>query len=167
MSKDKQNNTNRMVALVMGIIGLTLTIIPVPQAFVNFKPNWVLLLLIFLSINLPKQFNLGYSFGFGLIIDVIKGALLGQHALAMTVIVFMTTKYHLQLRIFPKFQLMAIILIILFLYHFILFWINGVAGISTEIQDYWGPVITSSIVWPITYEIMSRYFVYATPKKEV
>ena len=93
MSKDKQNNTNRMVALVMGIIGLTLTIIPVPQAFVNFKPNWVLLLLIFLSINLPKQFNLGYSFGFGLIIDVIKGALLGQHALAMTVIVFMTTKY--------------------------------------------------------------------------
>ena len=98
MSKDKQNNTNRMVALVMGIIGLTLTIIPVPQAFVNFKPNWVLLLLIFLSINLPKQFNLGYSFGFGLIIDVIKGALLGQHALAMTVIVFMTTKYHLQLR---------------------------------------------------------------------
>ena len=167
MSKDKQNNTNRMVALVMGIIGLTLTIIPVPQAFINFKPNWVLLLLIFLSINLPKQFNLGYSFSFGLIIDVIKGALLGQHALAMTVIVFMTTKYHLQLRIFPKFQLMAIILIILFLYHFILFWIDGVAGISTEIQDYWGPVITSSIVWPITYEIMSRYFVYATPKKEV
>ena len=167
MSKDKQNNTNRMVALIMGMIGLTLTLIPVPQAFVHFKPNWVLLLLIFLSINLPKQFNLGYSFGFGLIIDVIKGALLGQHALAMTVIVFMTTKYHLQLRIFPKFQLMAIILIILFLYHFILFWINGVAGISTEIQDYWGPVITSSIVWPITYEIMSRYFVYATPKKEV
>jgi rod shape-determining protein MreD len=167
MSKDKQNNTNRMVALVMGIIGLTLTIIPAPQAFINFKPNWVLLLLIFLSINLPKQFNLGYAFVFGLIIDVIKGALLGQHALAMTVIVFMTTKYHLQLRIFPKFQLMAIILIILFLYHFILFWINGVAGISTEIQDYWGPVITSSIVWPITYEIMSRYFVYATPKKEV
>jgi rod shape-determining protein MreD len=167
MSKDKQNNTNRMVALVMGIIGLTLTIIPAPQAFINFKPNWVLLLLIFLSINLPKQFNLGYAFVFGLIIDVIKGALLGQHALAMTVIVFMTTKYHLQLRIFPKFQLMAIILIILFLYHFISFWINGVAGISTEIQDYWGPVITSSIVWPITYEIMSRYFVYATPKKEV
>ena len=167
MSKDKQNNTNRMVALVMGIIGLTLTIIPVPQAFSHFKPNWVLLLLIFLSINLPKQFNLGYSFGFGLIIDVIKGALLGQHALAMTVIVFMTTKYHLQLRIFPKFQLMAIILIILFLYHFILFWINGVAGISTEIQDYWGPMIASGIIWPITYEIMSRYFVYATPKKEV
>ena len=131
MSKDKQNNTNRMVALIMGMIGLTLTLIPVPQAFVHFKPNWVLLLLIFLSINLPKQFNLRYAFVFSLIIDVIKGAFLGQHALAMTVIVFITTKYHLQLRIFPKFQLMAIILIFLVLYHFILFWINGVAGIST------------------------------------
>ena len=167
MSKDKQNNTNRMVALVMGIIGLTFTIIPVPQAFVDFKPNWILLFLIFLSINLPKQFNLGYAFVFGLIIDVIKGAFLGQHALALTVIIFITTKYHLQLRIFPKLQLMAIIMIFLVLYHFILFWINGVAGISTEIQDYWGPMITSWIIWPITYEIMSRYFVYATPKKEV
>ena len=51
MSKDKKNNTNRMVALVMGIIGLTLTITPVPQALVHFKPNWILFLLIFLSIN--------------------------------------------------------------------------------------------------------------------
>ena len=38
---------------------------------------------------------------------------------------------------------------LLALYQFILFWINGVAGINAEAVSYWGPVITGALVWPL------------------
>jgi rod shape-determining protein MreD len=35
------------------------------------------------------------------------------------------------------------------LYQFILFWINGVAGVNTPAVSYWGPVISGMILWPL------------------
>ena len=84
----------------------------------------------------------------GLILDVAQGTLLGQHALALCFIVFVAVKFHLQLRVFPPSQLTATVFALLAAYQFILFWINGVAGIHVEAVTYWGPVISGTIAWP-------------------
>jgi rod shape-determining protein MreD len=58
-------------------------------------------------------------------------------------------KFHLQLRQFPTLQLTATVFALLALYQFVLFWINGVAGVNATAVTYWGPVISGMILWPL------------------
>ena len=146
---------------------LLLIIIPMPEFLNLYKPNWMLLLLIFLAINLPKEFNLGTAFFTGLLVDVAKGSLLGQHALASLIIVFLTTKYHLQIRNVPKIQLLTTVVFLLVIFQFTLFWINGVSGISVSFKNYWAPIVGSAIIWPIFSRILSKYFVYTSSKEKI
>ena len=43
---------------------------------------------------------------------------------------------------------------LLSVYRFVLFWINGVAGIEAPAVTYWGPIITSSMLWPLIAGIL-------------
>ena len=91
----------------------------------------------------------------GLILDVAQGTILGQHALALVVIVFVTVRFHLLMRVFPMSQLTATVFALLALYQFMLFWINGVAGIAVPMVSYWGPVITGTVLWPVVSMLLS------------
>jgi rod shape-determining protein MreD len=64
-------------------------------------------------------------------------------------VVYITVKFHLQIRVFPVLQLTATVFAMLAVYQFILFWINGVAGINSPAVTYWGPVLTGTVVWPL------------------
>ncbi len=72
----------------------------------------------------------------------------------MSVVVYVTVKFHLQLRQFPLLQLMATVFALLALFEFILFWVNGVAGIEAPASSYWGPVIAGTIVWPVLTTVL-------------
>ena len=85
----------------------------------------------------------------GLVLDVAQGTVLGQHALALSLVAYITVKFHLQLRVFPVSQMTATVFAMLALYQFILFWINGVAGINAAAMTYWGPVISGAVIWPM------------------
>ena len=152
---------------MVGLISIILTIVPTPDFLENFKPDWTLLLLIFLSINIPKEFNVGTAFILGILVDVSKGTLLGQHAFAYLLVIFLTSKLHLQLRNYPLLQLTAIICLILMIYQFILFWINGDSGISSSISSYMGPVISGTVLWPIISKLFGTLFLYSTSKEKV
>ena len=65
------------------------------------------------------------------------------------VIVFITVRFHLLMRVFPMQQLTATVFAILALYQFVLFWINGVVGIDAPPVKYWGPVISGTLFWPV------------------
>ena len=166
MSAENQKNSNKLYALMLGLISIILTIVPTPDFLENFKPDWTLLLLIFLSINIPKEFNVGTAFILGILVDVSKGTLLGQHAFAYLLVIFLTSKLHLQLRNYPLLQLTAIICLILMIHQFILFWINGISGISSSISSYMGPVISGTALWPIIQNYLVRYFYIVLRKKK-
>ena len=81
--------------------------------------------------------------------------MLGQHALTMSLIVFITIRLHLQMRVFPLIQLTLTVMALLGVYQFLLFWINGVAGVSAPATVYWGPVITGTLLWPVLSMFMN------------
>jgi rod shape-determining protein MreD len=89
------------------------------------------------------------------VLDVAHGTLLGQHALALAFITYLTTKFHLQLRVFPMPQMTATVFALLAIYQFILFWINGVAGSYADAVAYWGPLVSGTMLWPIVQHFFS------------
>ncbi len=135
--------------LVSIIVALMLAMAPIPDWAAPYRPDWVVLTLIFWSMNLPQTYSVGHAWIVGIMLDVAYGTLLGQHALALSLIVYLTVKFHLQLRLYPVPQMALTIIPMLAIYKFILFWINGVIGIQTPLSTYWGPVITGALIWPL------------------
>ncbi len=137
------------------IIALMLTMVPLPASVDPFRPDWIALILIFWAISVPASYGVGVAWVVGIILDVTQGTLLGQHALALCVVVFVTAKFHLLMRVFPLLQLTATVFALLSLYQFLLFWINGVAGVTAPTSVYWGPVLTGALLWPLLYTFLS------------
>lgn len=152
MSNDRASR--RLPILLSIVVALMLTMAPMPQWAAPFRPDWVPLALIYWSINLPKTYSVGHAWLFGIFLDVANGTLLGQHALALSLIVFLTVKLHLQMRLYPVSQMALTIIPLLALYQFILFWVNGVAGIQAPFVTYWGPVVADALLWPLVPVIL-------------
>lgn len=145
----------RLPIAVTIVVALMLEIAPVPDAAEAWRPDWVLLTLVFWSMRLPRSIGVGIAWLLGLVLDVAQGTLLGQHALALSAAVLVSVQFHLQLRVFPLSQLTLSVGAILALYQFILFWVSGVAGVSTTAVDFYGPVVAGTIAWPLVYFLAS------------
>ena len=147
----EQRNARRLPVVLTLIVAMMLAIAPLPDVAKAFRPDWVLLTLIYWSMALPRNYSVGSAWVTGLILDVAQGTLLGQHALALSAIVFLTVRFHLLLRVFPLSQMTLTVAALIGLYQFILFWVNGVAGISSPAVTFWGPVVSGTLLWPLVY----------------
>jgi len=159
----RERASRRLPVIGTLVVGLMLAIMPLPDSFVPFRPDWLALLAIFWAMQLPRTWSVGSACMIGVVLDVSYGTLLGQHALALCVIVFITVRFHLLMRVFPLSQLTATVFALLALYQFLLFWVNGVAGVSSLSINYWGPVVSGTVVWPLLFLFLSgvRYRVRA------
>ncbi len=153
MNRDRASQ--RKPVILSLIFGLMLTIMPLPGAAESFRPDWLALLVIFWTMQLPRTWSVGTAWIIGIVLDVSQGTLLGQHALTLCVVAFVTVRFHLLMRVFPLPQMTATVLPLLALYQFLLFWINGVAGIDAPSVTYWGPVISGTLVWPVVMTFLS------------
>jgi len=153
MNRDRASR--RLPVLLSFLIGLMLTIMPLSGTLEMFRPDWIAMLVIFWAMQLPRTWGIGAAWVIGIILDVSQGTLLGQHALALGCVAFITVRLHLLMRVFPIVQLTATVFPILAIYQFLLFWINGVAGVNAPAMAYWGPVISSTLIWPLVMALLS------------
>ncbi|MDJ0904930.1 MAG: rod shape-determining protein MreD [Woeseiaceae bacterium] len=147
--------TGRLPVIMTIIVSIMLMVVPLPGWAEPFRPDWVALTLIYWAMMMPRTWSVGSAWIVGIIVDVAQGTILGQHALALCFIVFVTVRFHLLMRVFPMQQLTATVFALLALYQFLLFWINGVAGIEVALTNYWGPVITGTVLWPVVMAFLS------------
>jgi rod shape-determining protein MreD len=151
-----RGQANRRTPVILSlIIGLMLTIMPLPESAAAFRPDWLALLTIYWAMQMPRTWSVGSAWIVGIVLDVSQGTLLGQHALGLCCIAFITVRFHLLMRVFPLPQLTATVFAILAVYQFLLFWINGVSGVDAPAITYWGPVITSTLFWPAVMMVLS------------
>lgn len=141
----------------MGLaLTLMLAVVPLPDTVAPLRPDWVAVVLLYWSLIAPRHFSLLTAFWMGLALDTLSGALLGQNALALLLIVYLAEKFHLRLRVFPVSQLGITVFLLLGLYEFVLFWIDGMAGRSVPLAERWLPPITGTLVWIAMSLVLGR-----------
>ena len=77
------------------LVALVLNMVPLGR--VAASPDIVALVLVFWNVHQPRRVGVGVAFALGLLMDVHEGALLGQHALAYTVLSFIAVMAHRRL----------------------------------------------------------------------
>ncbi len=135
---------------------LALAAVPLPDSVAPLRPDWVAVVLLYWSLMSPRQFSLLTAVWMGVALDTLTGALLGQNALALLVVVYLAEKFHLRLRVFPISQLAITVAILLGLYEFVLFWIDGMAGRTVPLIERWLPPLTGTLVWLLMYVFLDR-----------
>jgi len=139
------------------LLGATALIsLPLPDWLTAFRPPWATMVVIYWVMMWPRSFGLISAWVVGLFLDVLQGDLLGQHAMALTVVAYLTLRFHLQIRIFPMWQLTATVLALLAIEAFILFWIDGVAGNPPVGFARWTQVFTGAILWIPVMALMDQ-----------
>jgi rod shape-determining protein MreD len=135
---------------------LALSIVPMPAAMALVWPDWVALVLIYWAVVTPGRFGMFSAFLMGIALDTLTGALLGQHALALLLVVYLSQRFYLRIRVFPASQLALTVAVLLALYQFVLFWVDGVAGRTVPIAERWVPVLTGTLLWFMALVLTDR-----------
>ena len=136
------------------VAAILLMLFPLPDWARPFRPEWVPLALIYWSMALPKKVGVGIAWILGLCVDVIQGALLGQHALGFAITAYIVIRFHARIRNYPLHQQAMFIGMILLPYMSISLWILGILGEDPKSWLYWAPVLTSVILWPWVYLVL-------------
>jgi rod shape-determining protein MreD len=77
------------------VLALVVDMVPIGRQ--GAMPDVLALVLVFWNVHQPRRVGVGWAFVFGLLVDVQHGALLGQHALAYSVLSFGAIALHRRL----------------------------------------------------------------------
>jgi rod shape-determining protein MreD len=153
MSRRRQSVLPIIASLV---IALLLSIVPLPTALEWFRPYWVALVLIYWVVETPGQVGMGWAFGAGLCLDLLLGSLLGQHALSLVIVAYISSRMRLRMRFFPLWQQALVVLALLLNDRVIYSWIHALSGRGwPDWEVLWAPVV-AMLLWPWLFLLLDR-----------
>lgn len=149
-------NLRRGPGLVIAsfVAALALELLPLPTWAEPARPAWVVTVLLWWCLFAPQRANVGSAFVLGVLLDVLKGSVLGQHALALTLAAFLAARFHLQLRVFPMWQQTTMVGVLTLLVGALLWWTDGMAGQPSSLLMRVPGAITTALLWPWLAEMM-------------
>ncbi len=74
----------------------------------------------------------------------------------MLVVVYLSLRFHLRIRVFPIWQMSMTVFAMLAIHEFLLFWVDGAVGRSVPYMERWAPVLTSALLWPLVLGVFDR-----------
>ena len=136
------------------LIALVLMILPLPDWAQNYRPNWIALVLIYWSMALPKRVGLWFAFFSGIILDTSLGTLLGQHTLALVVIVSLNLNFYQRIRVLALAQQAIYVFVLLLVNQIVVAWVEGVLGRATPLLAFFSGPFIGMLIWPWVFVVL-------------
>ena len=149
------NVDSRARLMLTALVALILTVLPLPPWLDVLRPAFLVLTVIFWSVNAPRAGGLAFGFFAGLLLDVFQGPVLGEHALALSLVTYIAVREHQRIRSKPAIQQALIVFAALILYEVVLFMIDGWTGHPVTSPLRWVHTVTGALIWPPAAAILS------------
>ena len=134
------------------LFAILLMLVPLPDTLRYARPEWVAITLIYWAMALPQRVSIGVAWFTGLVMDVVTGGILGIHAFAYALVIYLVGRLHLQIRQYPLWQQAFTKLSLVSLVHFIVM----LSAPITFSWNHWLTVLTSTLVWPFVYAVLRK-----------
>jgi rod shape-determining protein MreD len=146
------------------LIALMLSVMPLPDNLQWWRPEWVLLILLYWIVAFPDRIGIGTAWVVGLLLDVLEGNLLGMNAFSLTVVAYVAQLSYQRIQMFAWPQQVLTVFFLVALNQLIGHWIKGVLGVSVQTLMFLLPAIVSALLWPWVFVILRgikrRYHVH-------
>jgi len=136
------------------LVALVLMILPLPDWAQIYRPNWMALTLIYWSMALPRRVGLWVTFFSGIFLDTSLGTLLGQHTLALLVIIFVNMSFYQRIRVLALAQQAIYVFVLLLINQIVVVWVEGVLGRSTPLLAFFGGPFVGMLIWPWVFVVL-------------
>jgi rod shape-determining protein MreD len=146
---------SRARMLLSALVALILTALPLPAWGDVVRPQFLVLMVLFWSVNAPRTGGIALGFFAGLMLDVFQGPVLGEHALALALVTYIAVREHQRIRSKPAFQQALIVLAALIMYEAVLFAIDGWTGHPVTSALRWVHTVTGAVLWPFAATILA------------
>ncbi|MGB2742163.1 MAG: rod shape-determining protein MreD [Cognaticolwellia sp.] len=148
--------SSRLIILLTLLVSLMASIMPLPLSVDAFRPDWVLVVLLYWCLALPSRVNVISAWVMGFILDVLLGSTLGVHAGAMAISVYIVAGNFQKIRNFSVWQQALIVGVLSALYHLIVFWLQRFLTDAVFLPSYLYPVLTTIILWPWAFLLLRK-----------
>ena len=136
------------------VVALWLSIIPMPEWALWLRPAWVALVVLYWVLALPAQVGVVLSWFSGLLLDIVANAPLGQNALALAVLAYVTLLLYQRLRMFTRWQQAAVIFVLIGINQMLGHWVQNLTGTASPNLLFLMPALVSALIWPAVFSLL-------------
>jgi rod shape-determining protein MreD len=138
------------------LLALIVQVIPLPDWLAVVRPSFIGLVVIYWSIFAPHAGGIFAPWLAGVALDVFKGDVLGQNALAMALIAYITMSLHQRLRNQTMVQQSLFVFAMLTVAEVVVWGIQGWTEQSASSSWRWIQPMVGAMVWPFLSLLLSR-----------
>lgn len=151
------NRENLLVILLTSLVALVLNILPLPGWLPAIRPAFLVLTVVYWSTMAPFVAGMALGFVGGLALDVFQGSLLGEHALALSLVTYLALRLNLQMRAKPIFEQSLYVFLALIVYELLLWVLDGWTGRSMSSPLRWIHTVIGALIWPVVVGVLGRF----------
>lgn len=142
------------VILVTFLVAYVLAVLPFSHWLQWARPEWITLVLIYWAIALPHRVGVVTAILLGVGLDVLEGAVFGQNALALVVVVVLSLTLYQRMRVYSLWQQAGVVFILVGINQLICHWVQSLEGVGGPFPQFLLPAITSAALWPIILHLL-------------
>ncbi|CAH0991067.1 Rod shape-determining protein MreD [Sinobacterium norvegicum] len=129
-------------------IAFLLAVVPMPHWLVFARPEWLVMFLIYWVMALPHRVGVGTAFILGLLLDGLRGEIMGQNALALVVVSYICLNVYQRMRNFSLWQQAMLVFILVGLSAMIGRWVQSFGSSHPPSLHFLISAFCSAIIWP-------------------
>jgi rod shape-determining protein MreD len=138
------------------LLALIAQVLPLPDWLSVVRPSFVVLVIIYWSIYSPHAGGIFAPWLAGLALDVFKGDVLAQNALAVSLVAYIAMSLHQRLRNQTLIQQSLFVFAMLTLNEFVVFAIEGWSGHTVASPWRWLTPMIGAMLWPFVALLAGR-----------
>lgn len=139
--------SGRFVILTL-LVGLAANLLPWSPLAKLLWPDFIGLLLVYWITYQPRRIGLGTAWFLGLLMDIADGVLFGQHALAYTLMAYLTQILHRRIQMLSPWQQSLYVFGLILIALVIMLVIRLAFGAPFPGALYFASGVTSAVLWP-------------------
>jgi len=138
------------------LLALIAQVIPLPDWLSVVRPAFVALVIIYWSIYAPHAGGIFAPWLAGIALDVFKGEVLAQNALAIALVAYITMSLHQRLRNQTLVQQSLFVFLMLSVNEVVVWGIEGWSGHSVASPWRWIQPMIGAMLWPFVAMLVGR-----------
>ena len=131
------------------LLALILSVFPMPYDLRWWRPEFVLVVVIYWMLFMPLNISLVFVCALGLFQDLLESVPFGQHSLGLVLVSYICILSYQRVRNFSLWKQSCWVFVLVGIAQLTDNWVQGMAGRALSGIAFLYPALTSALVWPL------------------